>query len=106
MTAPCYQLTKEAAEDLRSIAHYTIDTWGIVQAKKYETQLKDCFEQIAQGNALARHPIPKRKDLLHTRCEHHHIFYTLRTDKPPLILAILHERMDLIQRLNSRLTNQ
>jgi len=38
------------------------------------------------------------------RCEHHYAFCLKRDIDPPLIVAILHERMDLIQRLGDRLS--
>jgi len=38
------------------------------------------------------------------RIEHHYVFCLLRDKDPPLIVAILHERMDLIQRLGDRLS--
>jgi plasmid stabilization system protein ParE len=37
------------------------------------------------------------------RCEHHHVFCLLREDAPALVVAILHERMDLMARLADRL---
>ncbi|EGD59322.1 DNA gyrase inhibitor [Novosphingobium nitrogenifigens DSM 19370] len=38
------------------------------------------------------------------RIEHHYVFCLLRGNDPPLIVAILHERMDLIQQLGDRLS--
>ncbi|WP_246047892.1 type II toxin-antitoxin system RelE/ParE family toxin [Hankyongella ginsenosidimutans] len=37
------------------------------------------------------------------RCQHHYIFCLPRTGQPPLIVAILHKRMDMMARLGSRL---
>ncbi len=37
------------------------------------------------------------------RCEHHYIFCLPRPETPALIVAILHERMDLIARIAGRL---
>lgn len=36
-------------------------------------------------------------------CEHHYIFCLRRENAPPLIVAILHERMNLMTRLAGRL---
>ncbi len=36
-------------------------------------------------------------------CEHHYVFCLPREDAPALIVAILHERMDLMARLADRL---
>ncbi|WP_240002209.1 hypothetical protein [Photorhabdus sp. S14-60] len=37
------------------------------------------------------------------RCEHHYVFCLPRKDAPALIVAIFHERMDLLARLADRL---
>lgn len=98
------ELTALAEEDLRAIARYTVNTWGIEQAKHYEALLLKRFQEIAQGNITPSAFLKSRSDLLFTHCEHHYIFYWRSTDrKKPIILAILHERMDLMQRLKSRL---
>ncbi|MEQ1816438.1 MAG: type II toxin-antitoxin system RelE/ParE family toxin [Nitrosomonas sp.] len=99
-----YVLTTSAEEDMRNIARYTIDTWGIGQAERYETLLTKRFQEIAQGIITPRIFVKRRPDLLFTHCEHHYIFYWQPKDRTkPIILAVLHERMDLIQRLKNRL---
>lgn len=101
---PGYELTVLAEEDLRAIARYTVDTWGVEQAKRYETLLLKRFEEIAQGNITPSVFLKNRPDLLFTHCEHHYIFYWQPKDREkPIILAVLHERMDLMQRLEDRL---
>jgi hypothetical protein len=37
------------------------------------------------------------------RCQHHYVFCLPQEDAPALIVAILHERMDLMKRLADRL---
>ena len=37
------------------------------------------------------------------RCQHHYVFCLPREDAPALIVAIFHERMDLVKRLVDRL---
>lgn len=37
------------------------------------------------------------------RCEHHYVFCLPRWSAPALVVAILHERMDLMVRLTERL---
>jgi toxin ParE1/3/4 len=37
------------------------------------------------------------------RCEHHYIFCLPQHDAPALVVAILHERMDIMARLKHRL---
>ncbi|MDH5480895.1 MAG: type II toxin-antitoxin system RelE/ParE family toxin [Nitrosomonas sp.] len=101
---PDYELTRLAEEDMKGIARYTIDTWGIEQAKRYEALLSDRFQEIAQGVITPRIFLKRRPDLLFTHCEHHYIFYWQpKNGTKPIILAVLHERMNLVQRLKNRL---
>lgn len=101
---PDYKLTTHAEQDLRDITRYTIDMWGVEQAERYEALLSKRFQEIAQGIVTPRTFLKRRPDLLFTHCEHHFIFYWQPNDKTkPIILAVLHERMDLMQRLKARL---
>lgn len=101
---PDYKLTTHAEQDLRDIARYTIDMWGVEQAERYEALLSKRFQEIAQGIVTPRTFLKRRPDLLFTHCEHHFIFYWQPNDRTkPIILAVLHERMDLMQRLKARL---
>ena len=99
-----YQLTPGADDDLLDIARYTIRTWGEEQANRYEAKLLAAFESIGQGSASKKAVLKEeRLDLQVTRCEHHYIFWSLRKNRPPLILAVLHENMKLMARLRERL---
>jgi plasmid stabilization system protein ParE len=96
-----YQLTPEAEGDLLGIARYTIETWGDEQADDYAEKLRICFEAIASGKVRHRALSKDRPDLLVTRSGHHYVFYRLRKGKVPLIIAVLHEKMDLIRRFEA-----
>jgi plasmid stabilization system protein ParE len=96
-----YVLTAAAEADLRSIIRYTRQHWGNAQTRRYIAQLTTGFEQIAGGQGKdmsSLHP-----GLLMARCQHHYLFCLPRPDAPALIVAILHERMDLMARLADRL---
>ena len=100
---PKYELTEGAAQDLQAIAHYTIQTWGMDQADRYGAQIENHLEAIASDKARARTFLKHRPELLVSRCEHHCVFHLARKGQPPLILAVLHEKMDLMRRLRARL---
>lgn len=101
---PDCKLTTHAEQDLRDIARYTINMWGMAQAERYEAILSKRFQEIAQGVVTPRTFIKRRSDLLFTHCEHHYIFYLpSKNSADPIILAVLHERMDLMRRLKNRL---
>lgn len=48
---PRYQLSKDAVQDLRDVAKYTIDTWGRNELQKYRLGLKDTFLAITKNEA-------------------------------------------------------
>lgn len=98
-----YRLSPHAEEDLHEIARYTADVWGVEQAQRYATALERCFLSIAAGTAVTREPIPSRPELRVCRCEHHFVFSLIESAGEALIIAVLHEKMDLMVRLRDRL---
>lgn len=98
-----YEITQGADADLAGIARYTIDTWGIDQALKYGNALERHFEAIGKKPGTGKAFLLHRPELRVTRCEHHYVFHLIRPKQPPLILAVLHERMDLMTRLRHRI---
>lgn len=80
---------------------YTQATWSDKQADLYQQNLHDCCKKIAIGNANTKPVIGiDRVNVL--RCHHHYIFFIERNDAI-VIIAVLHERMDLVARLKDRL---
>lgn len=61
------------------------------------------MENIAAGKVLFKDLSALYPALRMARCQHHYIFCLPREHAPALIVAILHERMDLIRRLADRL---
>ena len=98
-----YERVVAVDEDLKDIARYTVETWGIDQAKLYAAKLEKHFQGIATGTVHTRTFLKHRPELRYSRCEHHVVFHLDRKSKPPLVLAVLHERMDLMTRLKKRL---
>lgn len=98
-----YRLTPDTEADLWEIGRYTLQTWGEVQQRRYEAGLIKCFEALADGSARARHPLPHRRDVRQIHCQHHYVFAIDIPDEPVTIVAVLHEKMDLIERLRERL---
>jgi toxin ParE1/3/4 len=98
-----YELTASAREDLRAIARYTVSQWGIPQARRYQTSMEAFFQKLAEETSSGRPFIKRRSDLLLARFEHHFVFFVRRENKPLLIVAVFHEKMDLIRRIQLRL---
>ena len=101
---PAYELTPEAEADLEGIAEYTLREWGAEQQAHYAALLEAGFTRIADGAAIPRRFSEHYSHVFVTRCEHHYVFYIRPEGTPaPRILAVLHERMNLIARLRDRL---
>lgn len=94
---------KAAAADLREISRYTLDQWGEAQARRYIEQLDDAAAAVSDGRGVFKDWSDVLPGLRVAHVGRHHIFCLPRPDAPALILAILHERMDILDRLKSRL---
>lgn len=97
-----YVLTKAADKDLEDIARYTISEWGMDQAESYLGKLERCFQNIGAGRVFLKNVSNRLSHVFVTRCEQHFIFYLAPEKKKRIILAVLHERMDILARLESR----
>ncbi|WP_421852914.1 type II toxin-antitoxin system RelE/ParE family toxin [Novosphingobium sp.] len=98
-----YVLSRSADSDLESILRYTRLQWGLEQASQYSTSIERGIERLAAGGPAVRNLDRVYVGLRSLRCERHFIFGLLRSDAPLLVVAILHERMDLLTRVASRL---
>lgn len=98
-----YVLLPDAEADLRGIIRYTRKQWGDAQARTYVAKLKTCLGRMANGDARSKDMSALYPDLRTMRCEHHFIFGLPRNDAPMAVVAILHERMDLLVRIGERL---
>jgi plasmid stabilization system protein ParE len=97
-----YELTTLAQEDLKDIARYTLTQWSENQSLHYAELLEKRFCEIAARTAYSRPLSSRYPQVLVNRCEHHYIFYIHQEKKPPRIIAILHERMNMLKRLKNR----
>lgn len=96
-----YELTCAAEDDVLRIWRYTAKEWGKQQADRYFGKIEECFETIAGGRARSKQPLATRPQLRSVLCEHHYVFFI--EGQKPQIIAILHERMDFLERLRVRL---
>jgi toxin ParE1/3/4 len=98
-----YQLAEAAEADLRAIISHTRAEWGIEQARAYARALEQAMQALADHPRRHRGLASVHPDLRIARCRKHLIFALPRPEAPTLILAIFHERMDVIARLSHRL---
>lgn len=98
-----YTFTRSAQNDLRDIAIYTSKQWGRDQAFKYAGDLDQCFEAIVNGHIIEKAVSKNTPDIFYHRMQKHIIFYQKLENNDLIILAILHEKVDLMKRLQDRL---
>ena len=94
-----YNLTNKAVEDLTRIWDYTFDKWSEQQADKYYEVLLEGCQDIANNPDLGRNYTSVKNELFGLKINRHIIFYRKFNDKPTEITRILHERMDLKNRM-------
>jgi plasmid stabilization system protein ParE len=98
-----YVLSAAAEADLRDIIRYTRKQWGDAQTRAYVAKLQRGIEGVATGQGFFKDMAALYPGLRMIHCEHHYIFCLPRDGAPALVVAIFHERMDLMTRLEDRL---
>jgi len=97
---PEYKLTNKAVEDLSNIWEFTFEIWSEKQADKYYNSLISSCQEIANNPELGKEYQGITNSLLGMKINRHIIFYrTLHKDYVE-ITRILHERMDLKERIS------
>jgi toxin ParE1/3/4 len=99
-----YDITPAARHDIRGIWVYTAEQWGERQADRYMGRLETCFQGLAEGRTRSRSSSDPFPQVRVTRCQHHYVFYVHPEGQKPLVIAVLHERMDMLARLAERLS--
>jgi toxin ParE1/3/4 len=88
-----YRLSRLAATDLQEIAEYSIERFGIEQARKYRDDLKTCFGQLADNPAIGKGAEMLVRGLRRFEHQAHVVFYMSETESI-LIVRVLHSSMD------------
>ena len=97
-----YTLSEEAKTDLIEIAQYTLNRWGKKQFNQYKDGLKNKFEAIANKTAQQKPFSTKLPEVSVSKYKYHYIFSIQHKNKP-LIIAIIHEKRDILRHLENRL---
>jgi plasmid stabilization system protein ParE len=66
-------------------------------------KLHQCFQKLVTRNVRSKTFSPQFPHVFVTSCEHHYIFYLHHEKEKTIIIAVLHERMDLLTHLKKRL---
>ncbi len=94
-----YKLTNKAVEDLSEIWDYTFEIWSEKQADKYFNELISNCQEIAENPDLGKNYEGISTQLLGIKANRHIIFYRTLNKDYVEITRILHERMDLKERI-------
>lgn len=92
-------LRQEAIDDLNNIWTYTFEKWSEKQADKYYATLEFACTQIGENPELGKEYKGINNNLLGLRTGKHIIFYQVINEQEIEIIRILHERMDLKNRI-------
>ncbi|UYC16545.1 type II toxin-antitoxin system RelE/ParE family toxin [Xanthomonas campestris pv. phormiicola] len=77
--------------------------WGEPQVRRYIADLEQGIARLAEGEGPFKELGALYPALRVAHCAHHYVFCLPRENAPALIVAIFHERMDLMARLADRL---
>ncbi|MEO1022586.1 MAG: type II toxin-antitoxin system RelE/ParE family toxin [Bacteroidota bacterium] len=94
-----FKLTNKAVEDLNRIWAYTFEQWSEAQADTYYYQLLDCCKRLSKNPEIGKAYDRITPFLYGFRLNKHVVFYRTTGENDIEIIRILHERMDLENRL-------
>src|SRR5687768_15599140 len=94
-----YTLTNKAVEDLSNIWNYTYEVWSEEQADKYYLMIIDCCDLLSKQPEKGKNYDEIHQGLLGMKVGKHVIFYQTCKLGEIEVIRILHERMDLKNRL-------
>jgi toxin ParE1/3/4 len=95
-----YKLTNKAVEDLTNIWNYTFEKWSENQADTYYNMLLENCQHIADDPNIGKNYEGIKQDLYGLKVNRHIVFYRKSNSNPIEITRILHEQMDLKNRIN------
>ena len=90
---------QEAIDDLSDIWNYTTRIWSRNQADKYYHSIKSACKKIATNPYIGKVYKQISRNLLGLKAGKHIIFYIILSEDKIEIIRILHEQMDLRNRM-------
>jgi toxin ParE1/3/4 len=90
-----FELTKAALEDLKSIARFTEERWGVRQRNTYLKEVDQVFRTLAKNPKMGRSCDEIREGYRKIPHASHVIYYKQEDEETVLIVRILHMMMDV-----------
>ena len=94
-----YKISHKAYEDIENIWLYTFENWSLEQADRYINLLFDEIEYLADNPNSGKDFNHVRKNYRCSKVKSHLIFYRLDKQSYIEVIRILHQRMDIENRL-------
>ena len=92
-------MRQEAIDDLNDIWNYTFGEWSEKQADRYYETIKLACKSIGEKPDIGKNYFGIFENLLGLKSGKHIIFYQIISENKIEVIRILHERMDLKNRL-------
>jgi toxin ParE1/3/4 len=88
-----YRLSSRAYADIVGIGEYTIERFGIEQARRYRDRLDDAIQTLADNPSRGRPADDVAPGLRRWNYQSHAVFFRLEA-RGILVVRVLHQRMD------------
>ena len=95
-----YIISEKALEDLNNIWIYTAENWSIEQANRYYNLIVDEIEYVSENFEETKDFGDIRKNYKFSKVKSHLVFYKKTENTEMEVVRILHERMDIKNRIN------
>lgn len=89
--------SRAAKADLAKIWHYSVETWGAVQANSYARKLQTVSSEVSTGQRIGRKS-SAQDGMFKIRCGSHVIYYRMTEDEVEIV-RILHGKQDVERHL-------
>jgi toxin ParE1/3/4 len=99
MKRKAYKISNQALIDLEQIWLYTFKNWSIEQADRYYNLLINEMEYVSQNQDSGKSMNHIKNGYRASKVKSHLIFYKTSSESEIEIIRILHERMDIENRL-------
>jgi toxin ParE1/3/4 len=99
MKRRAYKISNQALIDLEQIWLYTFKNWSIEQADRYYNLLISEMEYVSQNQESGKSMNHIKNGYRASKVKSHLIFYKTSSESEIEIIRILHERMDIENRL-------
>tara|TARA_R110000868_G_scaffold174508_1_gene411245 strand:+ start:338 stop:637 length:300 start_codon:yes stop_codon:yes gene_type:complete len=95
-----YILSEKALEDLNNIWVYTAENWSVEQANRYYNLIVDEIEYVSVNFDESKDFSNIRKNYKVSKVKSHLVFYKKTENTEMEVVRILHERMDIKNRVS------